>query len=241
MFPLPKNTHIAGTVEFKYCYNFYSYIISSFKINKPKFIPEGYSNLKLDMCGHYRVDNGKDIYSYIDTTILSVDDYNFFSDGRYEIRKEDIPEPFWVLNIECTHNGFWKLGADINKMVKEHDKNAELITEEELASIFALNFSEKALLHINDDMKEEFIKKRPDVLLNVCWFGYDNWSIAVRSKENRNVNRLMYLDSFRSGANFYYENDSFYYNSDEYKPFDVYPVLHEDNYSDLKYVKKLTK
>lgn len=227
-FPLPKENFIAGAVEYFYTYNYVEYIITPFKPNKPKFVPEGCSNPKLSSNGLYKTNNKKYNFYYIDTSILSLDNYEFAMDGKFKISKDEIPEPFWIVSTQDTHVGFWRNTSEIETIVKSFDENSALVTEEEMASIFALNNYDKSIYYVNDEMAEILRKNIEKVRIDFGGFGFDNYDLVVRSRENRKVYKLMIHDFIRLNADLYYHNKAFHYNENENKPFDVYSVLHEN-------------
>lgn len=225
-FPLPKNFQIVETNYF-YGDNYPSYIMTPYQLHKPNYIPTGYKNLKIGVDGLYHVDNGKVSMAYIDTTILTEKNFEYSTLGKFKVNNDGIPNPFWCTLARDCYKG-WQRPDNILKTVKDFDKNARLIYEEELISIFALNdFGFEFWEHLPEDIYEEsFFKDTSKYFLCVQDFWFDNWDIVVSSRENRNIYRKVFREKVRlCYEHFWYRNTSFTNNDTEKSDFYIFPVL----------------
>lgn len=227
-FPIPKNFQIVGQ-SLKQGNNRPTYIITPYKLNYPKFVPNGFGNLHLGSEGLWEAlkDNGESI-TYIDTSILSTEDFKYSTLGKFKMPKTGIPIPFWVTSFSSDSFYYIKNISDIQGKVNEFHNDARLITEEELISIFALNdfgfeFWEVLPENIYED---SFMKETEKYMLcanNLC---LDNWDIVVASMENRNVYRSIYREKTRmSYEKFWYRNTAVTFNNQEQNRFHTFAVF----------------
>jgi hypothetical protein len=249
-FPIPKNFQISGIANYggRPCY-----VITPYKLNYPKFIPEGYGELEITPCGLWCATKNGSHITYIDTSILSAKDFDYVTLGKFKIEDSEIPKPFWCPRfLDDNVYGGWIKPSDINKIVNrfrdECNKNARLIYEEELLSIFALNdygfdFWEELPLEFENQC---FFKNLPKCFLGAGCYGTDNWHIVVASRANRNLYRLILRTKDRDHeSSVWYLNTSFTKPDDKVGSYHVFPVI-DGNYKieenqDYGYSRKLIK
>lgn len=241
-FPIPKPFRLSGIIKgYGGEKNMYTCIMTPYELKKPKFIPKGYQNLRLDINGTWTMDNGRenadgelDTISYIDTTILSAKHFEYPTIGKFKIREDEIPAPFWVRNF----TGPWRRISDIQKDVKEFDKNARLIHEEELISIFAYNdFGMEWTEHISDNV-DKYLSDRSHLkyfVLGDYQLDLDNWDMVAASREDRSLYKFLYKGESRMlNEKFWYRNKT--YMCSEYEnvyAFHVFPVLDDRNKGEI--------
>lgn len=239
-FPIPKKFQISAILNGHESENIDTYIITPYKLNKPKFMPRGYGNLSVGLDGLWHMDRGKmtedgsrEEIVYIDTTILSEEDFEYSTIGKFKIREDEIPSPFWVRKF-C---GGWKKTSDIQKDVKEFDKKARLIYEEELISIFALNdVGFEFYEHLSDDMYEYFRGNLKYFCIGANELCLDNWEMVVASRENRNLYRLLYREKSRMFyEQYWYRNRGFMHGEEKKQAFHIFPVLDGRNKGEIEF------
>lgn len=238
-FPITKKFEIIGMNDY-WGENRPNFVITPYKLDKPKFIPEGYKNLKLANCGLWQATNEERVViTYIDTTLLSEKDFEYSTLGKFKINNDEIPEPFWIPHYNDLSHG-WREKEVILKQVRQFHKNARLITEEELISIFSLNslgFEFWECLS-KDIYENSFLKDVEKYCLCANELCMDNWDIVVSSRENRNVYKLISKQKFRDCHEyFWYKNQCFTAIEGKQSPFHIFPVL--DSGSNLKEEKGL--
>lgn len=203
------------------------YIVTPYKINNPKYVPKGYSNLKITASGMWQAEKDGVKIVYVDTTILKPKDFFYSTLGNFQIKEDDIPEPFWCPRFLDIYIG-WARPDDIMKVVNGLDKDARLISEEEMISIFALNdFGFEFWEYIPDGVYENcFLHDTKRFGLCANYFCLDNWYIVATSRENRNVYRVLYREKTRDfNETFWYTNRAFVFSDDKKSSFHIFPVL----------------
>lgn len=233
--PIPKNFQIVG-VSYHYGENRPTYIIAPFMLKEPEFIPNDFNNLHLGVDGTWhatkKVGESSIDMAYFDTTILTDKDFEYITLGKYQVKEENIPDPFWIPNFNDIYIG-WANKNDIQNVVEAFDKKSRLITEDELLSVFAFNeFGMHFWEHLPEDIYNlSFFSDVKHFILGVNCFELDNWDIVVSSRENRNVYKLIYRESTRLfNEKYWYRSRSFIYDDDIKKSFHIFPVISEKTY-----------
>jgi len=235
-FPIPRNFQLIGT-SYSLGENRPTYIITPYELHEPQYIPYGYKDLKLENSGLWFARNDEDKYiMYIDTSVLTEQDFEYVTLGKFNIDTKEIPKPFWVakLNGMPDYVRAWTKPKEIQNKVEFFDKNARLINEEELISIFALSdkgfeFCECLPEGIYDNSFFRDVNRYCLYITDICM---DNWDIVVTSREDRNVYRKLYREKYRDcNEYFWYKNECFTYTdiSGKAKPFHVFPVLDSES------------
>lgn len=190
-FPFPKDFSFLGISNIYYGKDKPTIVIAPYKLEYPKYIPEGYGNLQLSPCGLYSVEKEnekeKNLY-YIDTSFLTSKDFEFPSSGKFKILEKDIPASFWV-----SAPGFGKgcKASKIEDKVKEFDSNARLIYEEEVMCIFALqDYKSHFMENISKDTYFS-MHQPPKFVVQMGSYSLDFLTIIALSRENRKIYREM--------------------------------------------------
>lgn len=230
--PIPKNFNICNIDTFanKSCIT-----IIPYKLNKPSYFPKQMKNVHINRvglyCGTYESKGFGNVHmTYIDTSLLNEQSYYYATNGKFKITESDIPDPFWLPHHSDIYVG-WKKPSDISEIVNSLSSDARLINEEELVSIYALNslgleFEEYITLEM---ITKSFNKQSPTkkYVLRFTSVELDNWYIAARSRENRDVLRLLRSEESVILYNeiIRYENTSFTRPDDKNTSFKILPVL----------------
>lgn len=124
-FPIPKGYKLVYVDE-KQNTDYYYFIISKNKLDPPKYIPEGYTNLTMSPEGLYKVEResskypiinkkGENTYIttpkrvlyYMDTSIITPNDLMMACNNIHKISEDEMPQNFWFSNqYRDFHNVF---------------------------------------------------------------------------------------------------------------------------------------
>ncbi len=237
--PIPKNFQISG-INYEWGDNRPNYVITPYKLEKPKYIPKGYKNLRLADYGLWYAtnDQGTEI-AYIDTSLLSEQDFEYPTLGKNKVTKNEIPEPFWIPRYNDLPDG-WRKKEEIERYIKKFDEKARLLHEEELLSIFALNdlgleFWDLLPQGIYENSFCRDLEKYCLCCNEMCM---DNWDIVVATRANRQVYRLISRQKTRINYEcFWYKDTAFIYTDDKKSPFHIFPVLDSKSKEERVYKK----
>lgn len=227
--PIPKNFHIMG-INYSFADNYETYVITPYMVAKPKNLSEEFKNLHIGIDGLWKADYKSLRLTYIDTSILSKKDYEYTTNGKFEINEDKIPKPFWIPEFRYWSNRWGKL-SDIPEELEKFGPNARIITEEELTSIFAINdYGFEFWEHIPENIYEESFFKEPEkyclVANDTC---LDNWFILASSKENRKLYRLLFREKTRDFNEFFWYRNISTASLSEERPnaFHILPVIEQ--------------
>ena len=225
-FPLPKGFSILGIINHFQVEDRLTYVITPYKIEPPKYIPEGYGDLRLETYGLWSASNGKNRITYIDTSFLTPKDYEYPTIGKFQIKDDEIPPSFWMPDAGEHYVG-WSKPQDIYKVVKDFYPKARLINEEELLSIYALSdYGFEFWEHIPDDIYDtNFMKNPSKYILCANEFFLDNWDIVAASRENRNILREIIRVKARCCEQLWYRNTTLQERMDKKTAIYIFPVL----------------
>lgn len=249
-FPIPKNYTLIGIIE-----NFHFprlFMFSEYKLEPPKVIPKGYTNLKLSSYGLYKVEseepflysNGnikskRELY-YMDTSYITTDDFNLACNGHYTISKKDIPKNFWfsiqfrdLINENCKIIGWrdWSCSKDIIPYVKEFDERARLINEYEFISILSYNRHGKPHRFLMDDDIYEKYCATNKIFLGGAWVDIENFFQMVSSMENPEVYLCVRGENNIDNVTCTYESHSCYKVADEAYPWFGISIIEDQIYT----------
>lgn len=191
--PFPKDYSFLGMIDTHYGKDKPTIILAPYKLEYPRYIPEGYGNVQMSISGFYSAEKEseeeKTIY-YIDTSFLTSKDFDYTSLGKFKITDKEIPSSFWV---SAPGPGKGCRASKIEEKVKEFNSNARLIYEEELMCIFALqDYKSSFMEHI---AKETYFSMRtgqlPKFTVQMGHYSLDVLTIIAASRENRKLYREM--------------------------------------------------
>jgi len=237
-----KNFLVKG---YNICYNvdgLLEYFFNPGPLKKPHYIPEGYSDLKID----YQVNlycvkdkNGNRAH-YIDTSTLTAEDCLNYN-ATYNIKQEQIPkEGFWILLWQKPNFRLWKNAYETCDFINKMYPQCRLINEAEFMAYDTyghMNYS--SILSVLPEFR---IASQPDFLITTQKIQCDNWDVIATKTGDADGYRLFEEGKKIEKSNFSFfkyenlpEESNFHYNRMDY-PFDleydssnyIFPVIDEE-------------
>lgn len=249
-FPIPRGYYLIGMIE-----NFSNgklFMFSKNKIERPKSIPSGYTNLTLSSYGLYKVEseesflytNDSKIQSkrelyYMDTSHITPHDFKLACNGCYSVNEDDIPKNFWfstqfrdlVNEYLETPLGKWRdwiMYKDINPYLNAFDLRARVINEYEFISILAYNqYGKYNDILLEEGSEFERLMYTDKVIFGGAWVNVENFFKIVTSVENKDIFLCVNAEKRIEEPFCNYISHPIYIKDDQPYPWFAIPVIEE--------------
>lgn len=211
-FPFPKGYNIMGMTNNYLSNEYKTFIITPYIIQKPKIQDPEITNLHIGIDGAWHAEYLGFPISYIDTSFLKPEDYEYTTLGNYKVSGKDIPSPFWMVEMLYWPEGwhrFSNLNQYISSKLEKYGPNARSITEDELIALYATNDYKMEFWENMPENIYDFFEEPDKYYLNANITGMDNWDIVCTSKECKELYRIIYREQTRDfHEKFWYRNKS---------------------------------
>lgn len=240
-FPIPRGYYLLGEIDRDvHGIQEKRFVIANYKLNQPLWVPTGFGNPYLSDSGVWQIEeinktDTRKILEYIDTSVLTLEDFYdvYYGNKRATELFENgfkIPKSFWYSKTYHYDNySMERRIRNIPNYMKNYDKRARLIREDEAMALVALNFS-MSLRKGKDKNLYSYCDRAVGQKYGIECRGHipDNWPILVSSLENTNVYRTLSPSEAYLCDNTHASNACVTLSNNEPYPYLIFPVIEEE-------------